>query len=72
LTDNWIQQPLKEDFPKLYSFATNKAVSVSMVYSQQHHLHRLFTLPLSEEAYDQLKSIQSFLDHFPLIDQKDK
>ena len=29
--DNWMQQPLKSDYPELYSFAKNKWISVHSV-----------------------------------------
>jgi len=44
--DNWMQQPLKLDYPELYSFAKNRWISVHTVYHQQS-IHDLFNLPLS-------------------------
>lgn len=35
-SDRWNQQPWKLQYPELFSFAKNKAISVSNFYSQQH------------------------------------
>lgn len=69
--DNWIQQPLKLEYPELFSFAKNKKISVNMLYSQQQ-LQSLFSLPLSIEAFQQMQLIQAFIENFPLNDQNDK
>ena len=69
--DKWIQQTLENDYPELHSFAKNKVISVRDFYAQQH-LPDLFNLPLSTEAYSQMQAVQSFLEHFPLIDEDDK
>lgn len=69
--DTWIQQPLQFEYPELYSFAKNKATSVSHLFSQQQ-LESLFWLPLSTEAFQQFQIVQSFIEHFPLNDQQDR
>lgn len=69
-TDSWIQQPLQLEYPQLYSFARNKEITINSFYAQQNLLD-LFNLPLSIEAYNQSQEVQSFIDHFQLIDQQD-
>ena len=69
--DKWLQQPLKDDYPELYSFALNNNLSVTNFYAHQQ-LQEIFSLPLSAEAFQQLQLIQSFIDQFPLTDQHDK
>jgi len=68
--DNWLQTPLMDQFPHLYSFAKNKNISVSKAFSQQS-LQSLFNLPLSVEAHQQFLQVQSFIEHFPLINGND-
>lgn len=58
------------EYPELFSFARNKSISVSELFTRQH-IEDLFSLPLSAEAFEQLQSVQSFIDHFPLTDQED-
>jgi len=65
-----MQQPLKSDYPELYSFAKNKWISVHSVYHQQS-INGLFGLPLSTEAFSQLQAVESIREHFPLMDQHD-
>lgn len=65
-----MQQPLKLEYPELYSFAKNKWISVYTLYLQQP-ITDLFNLPLSTEAFTQLQSVESIRDHFPLTEQQD-
>jgi len=69
--DKWLQQPLKEDYPELYSFALNNNVSVTNYYAHQQ-LQEIYSLPLSTEAFQQFQLVHSFIEHFPLTDQHDK
>lgn len=69
-SDNWVQQNLKLQYPELFSFAKNKAISVCKFYSQ-NSTQDLFSLPLLAEDFQQLQALQSLGDHFPLRDQDD-
>ena len=68
--DKWNQQPLSSEYPQLFSFAKNKYITVSKFFALQQP-QIAFNLPLSAEAFEQLQLIQSFVEHFPLTDQKD-
>jgi len=61
---------LKLEYPELFSFAKNKAITACKFFSQQL-TQDLFSLPLSTEAFQQLQILQSFRDHFPLSEQED-
>ena len=70
-TNKWNQQPLQLQYPKLYSFARDKCITISKLFSHSH-IENLFILPLSAEAFNQLQIVQSFIDHFPLTEQHDR
>jgi hypothetical protein len=58
--DLWTDEILAHHFPRLYSFARNSSISVNEVLSAED-LDSLFWLPLSEEAFDELQSLQDVL-----------
>jgi hypothetical protein len=57
-------------YPQLFSFARNRDISVQNFFSQNAP-HDLFSLLVSAEAFQQLQMIQSFTEHYPLLDQDD-
>lgn len=65
--DRWRPQSMKEMFPQAYSFAKNKQASVSKAFEEQEFTN-LFTLPLSQLAFDQVLSIQQLMELTPLDD----
>jgi hypothetical protein len=58
--DLWTDEILAHRFPRLYSFARNSSISVNEVLSAED-LDSLFWLPLSQEAFDELQSLQDVL-----------
>jgi hypothetical protein len=69
--DNWVQQPWGQQFPELLSFAKNRNISAKGMFNLDL-LVQHFHLPLSTIAFQQLNHLQSFMDHFPLLEQKDQ
>lgn len=66
--DCWNGQPLKQAFPKLYSFARKRNISLA-VASSTDPVSTLFSLPLSIEVYDQFQQIHALLlDLQPSVD----
>jgi len=61
---------LQLQYPKLYSFARDKCITISKLFSHSH-IENLFILPFSAAAFNQLQIVQSFIDHFPLTEQHD-
>jgi hypothetical protein len=68
--DKWSQEPLQLQYPQLFSFTRNKNISVQEFCSQTP-IQDLFSLPVSTEAFQQMTILQSFLDHFLLLEQDD-
>lgn len=62
---------LSNHFPELYSFAKNKALSVSKAISQQQHRHQLFHLPMSAIAFDQLQDFKLILSALEVEETSD-
>jgi hypothetical protein len=71
--DTWLRQPLKDDYPELYSFAKVKTIFVYRFYTEDH-IPRQFRLPLSDIIaynYNQLiEAVQSIMQCFPLTTYK--
>jgi len=68
----WTNQelPLKDLFPQLYSFARKQKCSVRFFIDQE--VNRVFTLPLSQQASNQLDEVENLIDTFVGdSDQKD-
>lgn len=61
-TDLWDGQVPCQDFPELFSFARNKAISISSAKSATS-LGQLFHLPLSSQAFAQVQVLLTALDH---------
>lgn len=57
--DNWLQDTVKSSFPKLYSFTKKPKCSLRFFVDQS--LDRLFHLPLSIQASNQLTDLQAVL-----------
>jgi hypothetical protein len=58
--DCWSGEVLALRFPRLFSFARNPNISVSEAMSAED-LDALFTLPLSQEAFEELELLGEFL-----------
>ena len=70
--DKWNGAPLLDRFPRLHSFALDNKVSVQKVISAEE-VSKLFELPLSQQAYQELISLQSVLQSVHLDpNSKDK
>lgn len=59
--DNWLEEPLKDEYPKLFSFTKSKTISVHKFYAKAPS--GIFPV-LSAEALNQLQEVQSILQHF--------
>jgi len=57
--DNWLQDTVKSSFPQLYSFT--KKPKCSLWFFVDQNLDRLFHLPLSIQASNQLTDLQAVL-----------
>ena len=57
--DNWLQDTVKSSFPQLYSFT--KKPKCSLWFFVDQSLDRLFHLPLSIQASNQLTDLQAVL-----------
>lgn len=57
-------------YPQLFFFARNSNISVQ-AFCAPEDIHDNFSLPLSAEAFQQFTMLQSFIMHFPLIEQND-
>lgn len=55
--DPWGGQVQSQEYPELFSFIKNKSMSFQSV-SQTEPFHNLFHLPLLEEAFDQMETLQ--------------
>ena len=62
--DMWNGLLPKLCFPELYSFTKNKSISLQKARSLSH-LHNIFHLPLSEEAFAQYIELQNLLSNLP-------
>jgi hypothetical protein len=58
--DNWSGMVLSNEFPRLFYFAINEAVSVQGII-QAEDLDDVFFLPLSVQAFDELQLLQDYL-----------
>lgn len=76
-SDKWIlagsDQPIKERYPRLYSYALDNNLSAAEVFAlhDQDFLPSIFHLPLSRLAYEELSQLQFLLSSNPITDQKD-
>lgn len=66
--DQWSSQTLSEIFPHAHSFARNKLVTVHTAFTHEE-FSDLFTLPLSQVAFQQLTSIQQKMNAITLEEQ---
>jgi hypothetical protein len=72
--DNWKVdgeiRPIKDRFPRLYSFVLDGNMSAAKVYGQED-LTDLFHLPLSVQAYAELSELQSMSHGNPVTPEGD-
>ena len=57
--DNWSDQKLQDMFPQLFSFTRKKKCSIHFFLTQDES--RLFSLPLSTQAANQLVQLQTLI-----------
>jgi hypothetical protein len=70
--DLWSDIVLSQTYPKLASFARNEGASVLEVM-QAEDLESLFLLPLSQQAFEELESLQAQLQDLPYdVDASDR
>jgi hypothetical protein len=73
-SDNWningMVRPLKDRFPRLFSFVLNENISAAKVYEQEDILN-LFYRPLSVQAFEELGHLKDMLQLNPLTDNRD-
>jgi hypothetical protein len=58
--DLWNGQLLQNQFPHLFSFSTNKGITLQSVLNQET-LQDIFQLPLSEEAFSEFCDLENLL-----------
>jgi hypothetical protein len=73
--DNWKVNgssiPLKDRFPRLYSFVLDDHLSAAQVYGM-HNISTMFYLPLSTAAFEELNLVQSLMVEHTVSAQKDE
>jgi hypothetical protein len=69
--DKWNDHVLLQDFPELFSFATNPAATVKTVLNSQQ-LENNFHLPLSSEAHHQFLALQERINDLNQPDGSDR
>lgn len=65
--DLWFQSVLAVQYPRLYSFVKDEAISVKDMMLQMN-LEEVFYLPLSAQAYEELLQLQEYLEQFDYDD----
>ena len=69
--DLWSDGIMSIEYPRLFSFAINQHILVKQIM-EVDELDMLFNLPLSEQAYEELERMQSYLHAVPYdISSKD-
>lgn len=68
--DGWTGQPLKLEFPELFSFAKKPSISLKSAGSGGP-VSRLFNLPLSIEAFEQFQQLETIFHNVQLNADKD-
>ena len=58
--DTWNNRLLKQSFPRLYSFARNKNISVAK-FLQNNDMQEQFHIPLSVEAFQEFQELQEII-----------
>lgn len=69
--DKWADQALSNTVPELFSFASNKLITVKKAFSTED-ISTLFQLPLSLTAYAQLQHVQQLMGPQTLNDENDR
>lgn len=70
--DMWNGLIPKIAYPELYSFAKNKNITLQRAISLQPQLHRIFHIPLYDEAFTQYVKLQSITSDLQASDENDK
>ena len=58
--DTWNNRLLKQSFPRLYSFARSKNISVAK-FLQNNDMQEQFHIPLSVEAFQEFQELQEII-----------
>jgi hypothetical protein len=66
----WNDRILQLHYPQLYSFTLNENITVVGALAMEF-LQDLFTLPLSEEAFDQFLDLQLWMQSIEISEVKD-
>jgi hypothetical protein len=73
-SDKWSlndsESPLKERFPRLFSYVLDQDLSARQVYLQEDIIN-LFYLPLSTQDFQEFHDLQALMQAHPLTDQVD-
>jgi predicted PP-loop superfamily ATPase len=69
-SDVWNDHLLQQRFPRLFSFAKDKKISVAQ-FLQDNHLESQFHLPLSENAHKQYQELQQVISQLQ-VDESTK
>ncbi|CAO2167262.1 unnamed protein product [Urochloa humidicola] len=71
-SDVWNNHLLQEKFPRLYSFARNKTISVAQ-FITHNNVAQQFHLPLPEQAYQEYTALQELIQGIQIIEgEKDR
>jgi hypothetical protein len=68
--DKWGGVCKSENFPDLWSFASNKNITINQARTTD--IHEMFHTPLSEEAFQQLHHLQDSIANLSNEDQQDR
>jgi hypothetical protein len=68
--DNWDGMCKSVRYPKLWSFASIKDITIHQARTTASH--EMFHTPLSVEAFEQFHALQDLLANLPQHDQRDK
>ena len=60
--DTWLDQPLKDKFPELHSYALDESLSVRD-WTLQQDTCQLFYMPMSTQAYDRFQLLENLIQN---------
>jgi hypothetical protein len=69
-SDVWNEQHLQYKYPRLYSFAKNKDISVAQ-FLTHNTAQQQFHLPLSVEAFQEYQDLQQLIQQIQVTDSND-
>jgi hypothetical protein len=68
-TDVWNDQRLCQKFPRLFSYANNKNVSVAQ-FLMHNQIEAQFHIPLSVQAFQEYNELQQIIQHLQVLEQE--